>query len=229
MSGTLSLIRELRSLYGSEQSLSAKRRTFWVLVRIAFILSAVVAWYGEHQQVSELRDKLGKPDIQLTVEEVSAGKPFEPQSAGDSLLVFYCAVKNIGPMPSTVDGWKLRVNVANRGMLVAENVPVDQLTVQAPSGEVVRIGKENALFRKTLHPIQWGGMEKGILVFILRQVSSEQLENATYTLEYRDVVGKLETATGKLSLSPSNRGVPFVPGIEEERVPPPSPTATPQK
>src|SRR5690349_20888118 len=100
MSGALSLFRELRSLYGPDQTLTAKRRVFWVLVRVAFILSAVIAWYGEHQQVNELTQRLGEPDIKLTVEEISAGKPFEPNLPGDCLLVFYCAVKNVGPMPS---------------------------------------------------------------------------------------------------------------------------------
>src|SRR2546426_12650202 len=81
MSGALSLVRDFISLYRPEQTLSGKRRTFWALVRIAFVLSAFFAWFGEHRanqnlelQVTQLRQELSneranhfKPQLKFNV------------------------------------------------------------------------------------------------------------------------------------------------------------------
>jgi len=54
MSGVLAIVREVIGLYSPGQAIPVAKKRFWSCVRIAFILSAAVIIYSEHQKVMSL-------------------------------------------------------------------------------------------------------------------------------------------------------------------------------
>lgn len=214
------------------------KKAYLSLFVVTFLLVAFFfAWRDEHAQsaafvkrVAELEVALQKetqkhtPDIRVTVEDAFAGIVLDG-SGDDTGLIFYLAVKNVGQMPSVVDEYGLALNVPGVGTIAPDKVPITKpFTLRSPSGEVVNIDPSNAIYEKTLRPIPPGGMEKGIFVFIARNVRDSQLYNgADYKLLWRDVTGQVKHLDGCLGRTADFR-IPFVPGIEQKRLPKASPT-----
>lgn len=215
----------------------------YIAILLAFLLIAgFVGWRDERERAAGLTKKVAElevalqqetrkrtPDIRLTVEDAFAGilvdQDIADESPNDTGLVFYMAARNLGLMPSIVDGYLLRLQVPNVGTVIAENTPLSKgFTLRSALGEAVRMDRSNALYEKTLHPIPSGGMEKGILVFIARNVREYQLySGATYELAWRDVTGNVRRLNGRLTQTPKGTRIPFIPGIEQEPLPSPSP------
>ncbi len=219
------------------------KKAYLGLFVVTFLFAAFFfAWRAEHTQstalvkkTAEIEDALQQetrkhtPDIRLSVEDAFAGVVVEDSvdSPNDTGLIFYMAARNVGLMPSIVDGYLLTLKIPNVGTVLAENVPLTKgFTLRSTSGEAVRMERSNALYEKTLQPIPSGGMQKGILVFVVRNVRESQLySGATYELTWRDVIGNTRRLNGRMAEVPKSTRIPFVPGIEQV----PLPSASPEK
>ena len=123
MSGILSIGRDVLSLWRPEQSLSDKRRRFWLILRIAFFLSAAIVWYAERQrgneiaatlnaQIAAINEQNALSDLKCNIDYFAA---FEARDAvsGQTLsgqpettIILIATIKNRGA-PSMVDGYRL--------------------------------------------------------------------------------------------------------------------------
>jgi hypothetical protein len=63
MSGTLSIIREFLVLHHADKI--PQKSVFWSCVRIAFVLSASLTWYGEHRDLKQANAVIAQKQEEL--------------------------------------------------------------------------------------------------------------------------------------------------------------------
>lgn len=222
------------AVVGLFERFSKWRLTKWayagLFVGVAFLAAFFLAWRDEHSQrvslaaqVTSLQQTLyievqkHAPDIRLAIEDVMYG-PLVDEPPQDTAIVMYIAVRNAGYMPSVADRYRLILEAQGHGTVQAENVAVlDGFLLRTEAGDAVKIDKSFALYEKTLKPIPPGGMEKGVMAFIVRSMPMEQLQGSTFRLTWRDVTGKESVVTGRMNLGGSGH-IPFIPGITQERL-----------
>src|SRR5262249_14820130 len=59
LSGPLAIAREIQLMYAPAKA--EQKRAFWSLVRIAFVLAAVLLYFDEHSKVAQLTKELNPP------------------------------------------------------------------------------------------------------------------------------------------------------------------------
>jgi hypothetical protein len=123
LSGPLSIVRDLILAYRPEQTKSERRSTSWAWVRIAFVISAFVAWYGVHSQLTATKEQLNDvqgqlkaiglskdfPQLRATIDNIAVAR--DADSTDSLILVVFMTIDNSGA-PTPVDGYSLLLRLA---------------------------------------------------------------------------------------------------------------------
>jgi hypothetical protein len=121
MTSALSLFREALSVFAPGKF--ADRKVFWACIRIAFIVSAALAWIGEHHHARDLELQiadLSKPNFRLKVVWVMTGLSWG--YVGPSVKVerdipdgvFLAEITNSGAPSSVVmSSWRFEVKTSD--------------------------------------------------------------------------------------------------------------------
>jgi hypothetical protein len=215
-----------------EQSDVGRKRLFWACIRIAFILSAGLLWFAEHQEVkaehqkvSELSVALDKerndslPKLSGFIDQKVWGYDPKTQEVGIMAIV---GIKNLGS-PSIAQGFRLRLTLPNgtRVEYGSSFIPdgYKVYTMQRPPSvsHVATFTHSMALEEKTSSPILKGAVVRGGLRFQIKNILPEQIGSnfAKWEVLFIDVLDNECVAIDKTT----DGGVLRYPGVDQPFAP----------
>ncbi|MFL6388688.1 MAG: hypothetical protein ACJ71U_14490 [Terriglobales bacterium] len=209
MSGILSIVREILLIYFPAQT--QQRPLFWGCVRIAFILSALLALYGAYQRGEDLQRDLNaaldrsKPSFDGELSIVGAAPSGNKQE--DAWVIMLAIVKNTGA-PSIADQWSAVVHTKSGKVAKLHDVIIPNKTVgfHMPNGTEISLTTDQYLPQKAVaQSISTGGACTGFYWGVARGVTREEvLEKGSWVeLIFHDVTGKEYTL--KKEMDPAHR------------------------
>lgn len=215
MSGILSLARELLLIYRGEQV--QQRSLFWNCVIIAFVISAGILYFLEHQRATEAETKLQdvmeqRPKLQGEFRFVITS-----QQQQETFALIAVTISNRG-MPSIADGWQLTVKLRDGRSVkgVIQTIP-QSIKVNRSDGVLTYYGADALYDKVSTNPIESGGQKSGLLLFNLPDViASDASQSGTeFSLRFIDVA-KNEYRCSQI-LSGEDHMPFYVPGITTPR------------
>lgn len=192
MTGFLSILRELLSIYRPKQG---PRSLFWNCIIIAFVISASILWFIEHQKITDLTNELkeskehNKPNFALSINQTIIG---QSPNLNETFLLINLGIKNIGS-PSVAIGWFL--SVKSPSVTVDKKTPSfiqDGYEIKDRQGRkvIARFHQNNRIEEKTMTPIQRGAYIGGWLLFKFPEIAPERIREAVITLYVKDIFEK---------------------------------------
>ena len=189
------------------------------IVLILFLWGLMKAIYERDENLylayKELEDKYktkitGEID-QITLINSASG---DIVITGDSTLVFMTvSIRNIGE-PSSLEKWKLRIQLQDKKEVDAEMREFPRKELIFNRGEhPLRFKGSNALYTKAMDPIDRGKMIRGLLLFKVPNIRDTELNNSNFVLSFCDIFGH-EYSLTKIVIAASESDVLSYPGIE---------------
>lgn len=213
VSGIGSIIRDVLDTYRPTADQKLSKRRFWAIVRIAFLIAAILVWYAEHQKV-----------IKLTIEqpiklegEIDKVLMSPIDSKGNRYVLFFVSIQNEGAL-SRVDNYTAKVTINDQVMddLSLEIIPDSGLSVRN-----TRFFPLHAIYNITQYPIGKHDPRRGVILFLLNNADKIK-DHPQWHLFFADYKGKVYEAS--ISKNYEENVIPFV---FEKRQPlflsPPSP------
>jgi hypothetical protein len=196
MSGLLSIIREGLLLYvpGTNQ-----RSLFWACVRVAFIISALLALYGTWDRARDLQTQLTEanersvPKLSLQIDRFGMGiiGPIHPAVAA----IVWAAVGNSPTGASSIaEDWALEITDPATGKIYRTRNEVPPKSMKFKQFEMA----SDPLYEKAMAPIIPGAKIRGMLLFYLPDVKVEEEAKLpkplNIVLKCHDISGTVITA-----------------------------------
>jgi hypothetical protein len=145
------------------------------------------------QTLLQTQQELGRyaPDLKGTIDTINAGKDEDkPDETGITIVA---NIENAGA-PSNVSEYKLSIDIPGKERIwPAPNYLTRGVRLKDVGSEVYRqYETPDALYVKTIQPIQTGGRVPGWLFWITKDATPDEIMMAgtTVTLYFRDVKGK---------------------------------------
>lgn len=166
MSGVLSIAREVLSIFFPDKI--PPRSLFWNCVVIAFIISAAILWFIEHQKVEK-----SKPILNAQVDVFAAAPSGE--KGENSIVVITATITNIGA-PSIVNNIGVSIKIQDKyyqGQSMP--LPVEGITLEGENRSFL-MKTEEYLPRKCLtQPIVTGGAATGFIPLLFSGLKKEDI------------------------------------------------------
>lgn len=194
----------------------------WGLAIISVLLAFFFAWQEKRTEAVNLNkelqdtrialDALKKPLLVGQINQTVTGDAPELKASQIFILM---SVKNIGA-PSIVEGWGLNIKSESLSLQAVHPTEIREgLALRDPDGKPLAVfHKTDAIYEKTVKPIERGGMVRGWLLFTLEGIASREIRKpgTTITVFFQDV---LDT-TYEASLKDGVIGPPmYLPGAEQ--------------
>jgi hypothetical protein len=207
MSGILSIIREWVLIYHPDKV--DKRRIFWGCVKIAFVLSALMAWFIEHHAVVEANHRLAEltmPQLSAEIDSVATA-PMGPQNS-ETLATLTASIRNQGA-PTIIRNWSVDLELKSgrnvHGRLVPPPGPGGFVVLgfgdDPQHQEIIRLFEADHLLLQTKNrPIIQGSAADG-WVQILFDVPKTEVVVGKMMMSFWDVTGKPYTLSYDFSKS----------------------------
>lgn len=196
-----------------------------------------LGWREEYRerlrQTAEINKILTvKPRLNGEIQYVQMGEvPDMPLKLGVAMIV---AISNVGSIPTTVDGWDCRLEMAveaNNSTYILHGEPravPDNFTMARAGNEPLLFGREDALYVKTMrNPISPGAKVVGVLYYTFPLEGLEHLKSSDENLmviEFKDVLGGKHEASRQYlkECCPRDYKWADIPGMDRPtNVPPP--------
>ncbi|WP_158823013.1 hypothetical protein [Granulicella sp. S156] len=165
--------------------------TWTVVLALAFIGAVIFGGVGFLVNTAYLS---GLPHLDIQITALNVGTPGPPYEGQGALIVMQAIVSNAGSQ-SAVRDWNLYVNFPDKTQVKAIPLPTDtQLELKGNDYRLFR--GDDALYKKTIAPIQQGQIVPGFLAFILPGKTSADIliPSVSFQLVAMDAYGKLHTA-----------------------------------
>ena len=229
---------------GFIERLTRWRLTKWGYVAVfvvAFLLASFFGvWRDEHaalseaqksitqlqqtldhnQQELELERKKYAPDLKGTIDAVNAGK--SEDKPGETGITIVANIENAGA-PSNISEYKLSIDIPGRERIWPAPFYLTRgVRLKDVGSEVYRqYETPDALYIKTIQPIQTGGRVPGWLFWVTKDATPDEIMMAgtTFTLYFRDVTGKEYSITRQL-MENGDHNPGYVPGADYKTVAP---------
>jgi hypothetical protein len=222
MSGILSIIRELISIYAPNRVVGGS--LFWRCVWVSFIISAVLLWGIEHGHTIELQerlDSLTKPIIEYRFEQWAF---ISFKDSPESTRVFaQIALKNRGAA-SIVEHWEMSMTYPDGTILSGTreafpHIPVFELDAN------LKLYPEDSLFTKdTDAPIVTGGKRSGWVLFRFPRPRKDFVVPGSFmTLSVDDIEGTSYHVKQNVRGDNDKKGPLYYPGFRLDRPDNPEP------
>jgi len=156
----------------------------------------------------------------LRIEEMGIGSSRSPDEAS---IFLTASVANTGT-PSIAKTWTLSALIPGRDPVTARSVyirPDQPIQLTYADGKTVEKSPEDALYNKTMQPIQNGMEVVGVLSFELPGITPEvaRTEGSVFTLSCSDITGKQASYEYKWrGGSPSDLDI-YHPGLKPPKLP----------
>jgi len=180
----------------------------WIVIAVAaicFFLASVRVWTTEHRKYLEEARK-NTPQLVAEIQQLCVGGSTTDRDTGKPYIkdgtpvLVIATVENTG-MPSVARGWKASVQTPEGKVVVGESHYVPPNIIVGDKGNQRRLSGDDALYDKAMTPIPQGGAITGVLLFVFKDITAEQIfkTNSIVTLEFEDILKKKLTATFKMS------------------------------
>lgn len=199
MSGILSIAREAILVF--RPTMTPQKSLFWACVRISFVLSALLAFYGAYERGEDLQTQLNQekdrsiPKLSGEVEEIISGDSPEQKAANVFVLI---SLTN-GGAPSIADGFSAEVDA---GTLHLQEQPTwinaGYTLLGADKKVVAKFQEQDNIGTKVNTPIPQGGRVRGWLRYVFNGVASMQVRPGTgvrWTITFKDYLNREYKAT----------------------------------
>jgi hypothetical protein len=193
---------------------------------VFLVVAFFMAWRDVRREADGLKQKLTEAYTALTAERASNTPnlvgALEQIVSGDSSELHGCqvfilmSVKNLGA-PSVVEGWKIHIK---SDAIDLNDIPTfipDGFTLHSTGGNVVaKFNRNDAIYEKTIKPVERGGLVRGWLRFNLTGIPAERIRKAgtKISVSFEDVLKRQYTATRNITGEPSGKPT-YMPGAEQ--------------
>lgn len=148
--------------------IEAPIEVYLALLAALFVYACFLAWRHEYSTVEALRGQVvhGKPALVLNIEQLSFTMADAAEGGKFSVVIAMVMVSNRGSVAGAVPAWGARIEldgITHRGR---RNRIKDQFKAVFPDKTTMTFYEKDSLDLKTLEPIQPGGFERGILMFL---------------------------------------------------------------
>lgn len=186
MSGILSIAREVLSIFFPNQIPS--RSLFWNCVVIAFIISAAILWYIEHQ-----KSEKSKPILNAEIDIFAIAPAGEKDE--NSIVTITATITNVGA-PSIVN--KIAVSIKMRdkyfqGQFIP--LPKDGITLKGENQSFFMKTEDYLPHKCLTQPIATGGAATGFIPLLFSELKREDISQSgtIIVLTCSDVAGEKYT------------------------------------
>lgn len=195
MTGVLSIMRELLGIYRPDEYQT--RSLFWNCVIIAFIISAAILWFIEHQKAANLEKQLEREksnkEPKLTAEfNVLATSPVGKHDES-SVIIIMATITNIGA-PSIISNVQVIIKKGNME-IHGENLVLGQgpMFLEGEDLKLLLKEEDNLPKKGISSPIPTGGALHGWHIVLAQNIQKQEIYNQDITIvfTYQDVTGKL--------------------------------------
>jgi hypothetical protein len=182
---------------------------FWVIVPVFVLVIALFATFLSQATTS----KASQPILKGQIDVVFIGRRSDVNLTVAITLI--ASIRNLGS-PTIVENWSLTISLPSGQHFTASlhEIP-EKLQLHREGAPPAFVYRSDALYEKTIStPLSTGGMQRGVLVFMIDKVRQETVMNpgTKLTLGYQDVTGKNYSLVQPLS--GIERNVPYFPGIK---------------
>lgn len=215
MSGLLSIFREALHVHNGRVNKKKERinerKLFWRSIWVAFIVSSIWLWCGEHSDNIALHhqiDQQAVPQLHVAIDGVmdstiaaTNGYHVPPHTR---LLILTVRIANRGA-PSIAMMGKVTVRLADgREVNTLQFVPPETnlYLPGAPGTPDIDLLPGDYLPRKSLtNPIPTGGVTFGWIPCILQDIQHGELDRSRVTVEFSDVAENVVRASREIKLN----------------------------
>jgi hypothetical protein len=193
MSGILSIAREVLLMYYPDQV--HQRPLFWGCVRIAFIVSGLLALYGAHSRGEALQAELmdernrNRPEFVVT-----AGQAVSAYFTGQDRTIMFHAIDVLNKGADSVAiGWKAHYKSPTLDADVETvNIIGQPIAIKVDDGNILIIRQEDIFQVKGMRGIARGHMEWGRFPVSIPGDRMEEINNgAEIWIELEDYTGRV--------------------------------------
>jgi hypothetical protein len=202
MSGLLSIYREWFTIQHPDKVLP--KHLFWSSVRIAFIVSAALAWFGQYHKVQQLEEQVGEKQTQIDnltkpklVFRLGQSASNYQSDLGMTAFLVEGTIINQGADSAVVD-WKSHYKSSTLDKDVNLGVPLREpvLFGTSKSNAVIAYYGSQSIMNKASHPIPRGGYITGRVLLAIPGNHVSEISNGIglVTITIKDYLEQPYTA-----------------------------------
>lgn len=199
---------------------SASKYTLAVWATL-FAIGVMQFVYEDHQRLvaanTSLRHQLEnvkQPKLVGTIQEIITGN--SPELRGAQAFVLMTVINN--DEPTAVEGFHLDVDGPSYHANVLPRKFPKTLRLHLPSGRVAEFHDSDALYEKTISPVQRGVPKRGWLRYVFEGITADNLRSAKWTVHFQDYIGTQYQAISTLSCD-TNCEPMYFPGASQPFTP----------